>query len=342
VPIRGRLDGRGSDEGDLMSTTAMSAAEYYAHLLAKVEARDDLVHHRHTLAYATGSWDFYRIASRDIGADDKVVVVRATIHGDETAGALTVLNYLDELVDHAHERGVGLILYPLGNPSGFDLGIRYNADHHVGEGNNDFIRYVMEDGSIQSDLLDGKPFESWVYADDPDVDVDLPVEARLMLDLARRDPLGQLVAAFDLHQDHVTEGLPARTYQYAFGDLSRYAGIVARVHEVVPPLADFDMAAGFGEQIDEHGNVLPREPDNAVRSDHDGFIVRHDGTFSDFYQRIGVPHSIATETTGATPMEDACRVNWIWLTGVIDLVCAESGQDHANRSISPPNTTNPA
>jgi hypothetical protein len=321
-----------------MFTTSMPAAEYYTHLLAKVRARSDLVHQRHTLAYAVGSWDFYRIASRDIGPEDAVVVVRATIHGDETAGALTVLNYLDELVDHAHERGVRLILYPLGNPSGFDLGIRYNADHHMGEGNNDFIRYVMEDGSIQSDLLNGKPFQSWVYADDPRVHVDLPVEARLMLDLARRDPLEQVVAALDLHQDHVTEGLPARTYQYAFGDLSRYAGIVAQVHEVVPPLADFDIAGGFGEQIDEQGNVLPRDPDNAVRSDQDGFVVRYDGTFSDFYQRIGVPHSIATETTGATPMEDACRVNRIWLTGVIDLVSAE-GQDRANRSISPPNTT---
>jgi hypothetical protein len=318
--------GGASDEGDLMFTTAMPAADYYAHLLAKVEARADLVHERHTLGYAAGSWDFYRIASGDIGPDDKVMVVRATIHGDEVAGALTVLDYLDELVDHAHERGVRLILYPLGNPSGFDLGIRYNADHHMGEGNNDFIRYVMEDGSTQSDLLNGKPFKSWVFADDPSVDVDLPVEARLMLDLARRDPLEQVVAAFDLHQDHVTEGLPARTYQYAFGDLSRYAGIVARVREVVPPLADFDMAGGFGERIDEHGNVLPRDPDNAVRSDRDGFIVRYDGTFSDFYQRIGVPHSIATETTGATPMEDACRVNWIWLTGVIDLVAAGTEQ----------------
>jgi hypothetical protein len=306
-----------------MFTTAMPAAEYYAHLLAKVEARADLTYQRHTLAYRAGSWDFYRITSRHISADDKVVVVRATIHGDEVAGALTLLSYLDEIVDHAHGRGVRLILYPLGNPSGFDLGIRYNADHHMGDGNNDFIRYVMEDGSIGSDLLDGRPFKSWVYADDPGVDVDLPVEARLMLDLARQDPLEQVVAAFDLHQDHVTEGLPARTYQYAFGDLSRYAEIVARVHEVVRPLADFDMAGGFGEQIDEHGNVLPRDPDNAVRSDESGFIIRYDGTFSDFYQRIGVAHSIATETTGATPMEDACRVNLIWLTGVIDLVSVE-------------------
>lgn len=298
----------------------MPAAEYYRHLLAKVEARADLVSTEHTLEYQAGTWRFYRIASRDIGPEDKVVVVRATIHGDEIAGALTVLNYLDELVDHAHGHGVKLVLYPLGNPSGFDLGIRYNADHHTGEGNNDFLRYVMEDGSIRGELQPGERFATWVYVDDARVDADLPAETRLMLDLVRRDPLDQVVAAFDLHQDYLTEGVGACTYQYAFGDLDRYAGIVAKVADVVPPLADFDVSAGFGEQVDEHGNVLPREADNAERSDASGFIVRHDGTFSDFYHRLGVPHSIATETTGATPMADACLVNWIWLTGVIDLV----------------------
>ncbi|HEX6246311.1 MAG TPA: hypothetical protein VFZ64_00450 [Nocardioidaceae bacterium] len=307
-----------------MFTEAMPAAELHARLIAKVEARHDLVHSRHELAYRAGTWDLLRIASKDIGPDDPVVVVRATIHGDEIAGALTVLNYLDELVAHAHARGVKLVVYPLGNPSGFDLRVRYNADHHMGEGNNDFLRYVMEDGSVRGDLPVGVPFARWLWADDPDLGLDLPVETRLMLELVRKDPLQQVVAAFDLHQDYVTEGLGPCTYQYAFGDLDRYTEIVRRVHEVVPPLADVDVSAGFGEQIDEHGHLLPHEGETAMRSDDLGFIVRHDGTFSDFYQRMGVPHSIATETSGATPMADACLVNWIWLTGVIDLVSAES------------------
>lgn len=302
-----------------MFTTAMPAAEYYEHLLAKVTARTDLVHSVHRLDYRAGSWDFLRIASRDIGPDDRVMVIRGTIHGDEIAGALTVLNHLDEIVDHAHDRGVRLVIYPLGNPSGWDLGIRYNADHHMGEGNNDFLRYVTADGEVRSDLQSGGSFERWLMSDDPSLGIDLPLETRMMLDLVRTDPNDQVVAAFDLHQDYVTDGLAPCTYQYAFGDLDRYDEIVSRVHEVVPPLADFDMAGGFGEQIDEQGNVLPRDPDNAVRSDARGFIVRYDGTFSDYYQRIGVPHSIATETSGATPMEDACRVNLIWLTGVLDL-----------------------
>jgi hypothetical protein len=141
-----------------------------------------------------------------------------------------------------------------------------------------------------------------------------------MLSLVREDPNGQVVAAFDLHQDLVTDGLGPCAYHYAFGDLSRYDGIVARLREVVPPLAGFDMDAGFGEQIDDQGRLLPKTSAAPVRSDSNGFIVRYDGSFSDFYHRVGAAHSIATETSGATPVAQACLVNMIWMTGVMELV----------------------
>jgi hypothetical protein len=306
-----------------MFTTAMPAAQYYAQLLPKVDTRPDLVHASYPLVHRAGAWDFLRIASKDIGPEDKVMVARATIHGDEIAGALTVLNYLDELVDYAHSRGIKLILYPLGNPSGFERGTRYNVDHHVAAGNNDFLRYVMEDGSILSDLGAGKPFKTWTMADDPALGIDLPAESRLMLELVRRDPLPQIVGAFDLHQDVETEDLPAGAYHYAFGDLGRYSAIVARIAEVVTLLTGYDPDAGFDERVDEGGNLPPRDHEEALRSDENGFIVHYDASFSDFYQRIGVEHSLTTETTGGTSMEDACLVNWIWMTGVIDRVTAE-------------------
>ncbi len=306
-----------------MRATAMAAADYHAQLREKVIRRGDLVHDSHPLRYRAGDWELMRIASADIGPSDRVVVVRGTIHGDEVAGALTVLHHLDELVDRAHGLGLKVVVYPLGNPSGFERGIRYNADHHVGEGNNDFLRYVFEDGSVAGDLRGGRRFVRWLLADEPDLGVDLPLESRLMLSLVRQDPNDQVVAALDLHQDLVTEGLGPCAYHYSFGDLSRYDGIVARVRELVPPLAGFDVAAGFGERVDDEGRVLPKETELPARSDANGFIVRHDGTFSDFYQRIGVPHSVATETSGATPVDVACRVNLTWITGVMELVASE-------------------
>lgn len=300
----------------------MPAAQYDALLQAKVDARPDLLCTSHPLAYRAGTWELLRVASAEIGPHDRVMVVRATIHGDEVAGALTLLDHLDELVDHAHGRGVKLVLYPLGNPSGFERGLRYNADHHVGEGNNDFLRYRLEDGSIGSDLGAGRPYAGWTLADDPALGVDLPVESRLMLELVRQDPLDQVVAALDLHQDYIT-GLPPCAYHYAFGDLDRYRAIAARISDVVPLLAGFDMDAGFGEEVDEHGALVPRSDKPAMRSDDRGFIVRHDASFSDFYQHVGAAHSIAPETSGATPMDQAMLVNRIWFTGLVDLVASE-------------------
>ena len=301
-------------------TNTMQSQNYYDLLREKIDARHDLVYAEYPLEYKAGTWKFVRIASKEISSDDKVMVIRATIHGDEIAGALTILNYFDDLVNYAHHRHIKLILYPLGNPSGFENGLRYNIDHDKGEGNNDFLRYVMEDGSIESDLGTGKPFLTWKMADDAALHVDLPKEAKMMLELVRQDPVGQVVAALDLHQDYLTEDLPPCAYHYAFGDLHKYQTITEKIAQVVPLLKDFDMNAGFDEQIDDQGKVLRRSSGGGVRSDENGFIIRHDGSFSDFYYRSGAKHSVAPETSGETPLDKACLVNWIWLTGVIDLL----------------------
>lgn len=79
-----------------MYTTAMPSAQFHERLLATVDAREDLTVQRHELVYDTGTRDPLRIASADITPEDPVMVVRGTIHGDEIAGALTVLNYLDD------------------------------------------------------------------------------------------------------------------------------------------------------------------------------------------------------------------------------------------------------
>ena len=261
-----------------------------------------------------------RIASKTIGLADKVVVIRGTIHGDEMAGALTILNYFAELVDYAHGRGIKLIIYPLGNPSGFEKGIRYNADNDKGEGNNDFLRYEMADGSYEGDLGVGKPFKRWLMSDAPELAIHLPLEAKVIQELVRKDPLDQVVAAIDLHQDYLTEGLPPCAYHYAYGDLSPLRPIADKIALVVPLLKYFDVDAGYGEQIDERGRDVPTVAGGGILSDENGFIIRHDGTFSDFFYRRGAKYSVTTETSGAMLIETACLVNWSWIRGIIDLL----------------------
>lgn len=67
-----------------------------------------------------------------------------------------------------------------------------------------------------------------------------------------------------------------------------------------------------------------------VKSDANGFIVRHDGSLTDLLWRIGVRHCITVETTGATSLDRACAVNLAWIFGISDIVKKERD---ARRSI---------
>src|SRR3954447_13566341 len=87
------------------------------------------------------------------------LVITAGFHGDETAGPLTLLEHLPEIVAHARRREVRLRIYPLLNPSGFTDGTRYNRSQE--QPNNDFIRYEIEPGQVRDMLPAGMSFHRW-------------------------------------------------------------------------------------------------------------------------------------------------------------------------------------
>src|SRR3989304_8674602 len=78
-----------------------------------------IVVQHHTLDYAGGKYDFLRIASADINESDRVIIIRAGVHGEEISGPRTLARYLKEIFDFADRRGLKLVIYILGNPSGF-------------------------------------------------------------------------------------------------------------------------------------------------------------------------------------------------------------------------------
>jgi hypothetical protein len=110
----------------------------------------------------------------------------------------------------------------LGNPSGFENGLRYNIDGNVGQGgNNDFLRYELSDGRVVDDRVGGDEFERWCWSSDKRLGITLPAETQLMHKLLKQDPLQQISACIDLHQDYnISESGPA-AYHYAFVDLER-------------------------------------------------------------------------------------------------------------------------
>ena len=278
---------------------------YYEELKKLAAKRRDIRIERHRIEDDAG-YDFYRIVSRGAGPNDRFMLIRAGIHGDEVAGPLTLIRYFNRIFDYAHKRGVNLIVYPLGNPSGYDARQRYNTDEGEGPGaNNDFVRYELDNGNRVDDIRRGAKFKRWYWSSDHRLQLNLPAETRLMHHLLRRDPLEYIVAALDLHQDNISRIDKAAAYHYAFGDLPIYGRIVEAIRKTVPVLAHKVISAGQA---------------SGMRTDKDGFIVRHDGTLGDLLYRLGVAYPVTAETTANTPIDTACRVNWLWIKGLLDLV----------------------
>jgi len=284
---------------------------YYKKLFDEVKKIKDLKTETHNLKYKNGKFKFVRIFPKKINKKDRIFFISAGIHGNEVSGPITILKHLQRIYDYAKKSGLKLIIYPLLNPSGFEINYRYNIDRDKGVfGNNDFIRYELEGGRIVDDLRDKNEFKKWYWSSDKRFNIRLPEEVKLAHGLLKKEPLKQVVAALDLHQDYITSTRVTATYAYAFGNLKKYAKIVDKLRKTIPVFENKLIGAGYSVS----------NPEDYLRSDKNGIINRHDGSITDLLYRLGAKHSITVETTGRTPIEVACMVNLVWITGVMDLI----------------------
>ncbi|HRY36497.1 MAG TPA: succinylglutamate desuccinylase/aspartoacylase family protein [Candidatus Magasanikbacteria bacterium] len=271
------------------------------------------------MVYKNGTFPFLRIASREIKSEDPILFITAGIHGEETAGPLTILNQLGEIFRYAKKNKIKLIIYPLCNPSGFSQMTRYNIDESEGDlGNNDFLRYEMADGTFLDDIKNSNNYKAWHWSSD--ISKNLPLETKTMHRLLKKEPLLQVKALLDIHQDYISDSIPA-AYHYSFGKLSVYSKIINGVKNIVPLYKNKLIDAGFCE-VDTNGD-RSQCLEKAMMSDKNGFIVRHDGTLPDLFYRFGVPYSVTIETMGSTSLQEAMKVNMIWIKGLIDLITYE-------------------
>lgn len=223
------------------------------------------------------------------------VLVTAGFHGDEKAGPLTLLEHVPEIVRYAADRGVGIVVYPCVNPSGFQAHTRYNMSGE--RPNNDFLRYEVTPGVWVGELKDGQPHLRCAPAVDG-----LPKETAALARALDSEELPH--AALDLHQDNFIHG--PQFYAYVFGDRSAYRPLLTRSGALLPVLRSSIVDSGH-------------EPGTDVRSDEEGCIVCHDGSITDRFHRAGVPYAAAIETTTETPWPIADEINLIWIRGFIDL-----------------------
>jgi predicted deacylase len=219
---------------------------------------------------------------------ERVCTITAGFHGEEPAGPLTLLEHLPEVLEHARMRNVGLRIYPNLNPSGFEVGTRYNKSGE--QPNNDFLRYEIAPGVWVGELQPGQAFLRWELFQQG------PKETRALRSDLQAQPAPH--AALDIHQDRYIEG--ALTYAYVFGPASAYEPLIERSSEHLSVARDL--------QVDTHH-----------RTDPAGLIVAHDGSITDYFWRRGVPYCAALETTTHTPMAACHRVNLVWIHGFIEL-----------------------
>ncbi len=216
------------------------------------------------------------------------LVITSGFHGEEPAGPLTLAESFAEIVAYARARDVGLRVYPCINPSGFEVGTRYNRSGE--KPNNDFLRYEVAPGTWKGELARGESFLRWELYDGG------PKETRAVRADIVRFPAP--AAALDIHQDNYLS--VAATYAYTFGDAAAYRPLM--------------------EAAASHASVIRNQKvDENHHTDGDGLIVSHDGSVTDYFTRQGVPYTAALETTTRTPLASSHAVNLIWIRGFIDL-----------------------
>ncbi len=220
------------------------------------------------------------------------LVVTAGFHGEEPAGPLTLLEHAPEIVAYAAERDVALWVYPCINPSGFEVGSRYNTSGE--KPNNDFLRYEVGPGAWKGELLPGEAFDRCALYHGG------PKETRAIRDeLDRNAPLPY--AALDIHQDRY---LPEpHVYAYVMGDRAPYRPLMAASEAHASIARDY-------------------KADEAHTTGPFGMVIANDGSVTDYYWRRGVRYVATLETTTSNPPEACDAINLIWIKGFIDFVAA--------------------
>jgi len=232
--------------------------------------------------------------------------VSATMHGEEDAGTLSVIENFDRIFNRAKERSVGVILYPCTNASGFNARSRYNE---LGQRPNNWFIVYSVNNRIVEDLRESDQFDAWMWASDPLLKIDLPLETALLHAELKVLPFERIKGMVDLHQDHFRTDL--KTYAYVFDRKREYARIMRQVEGLgIPILSNEPVESGYAPSL---------VAEDIPVTDKMGFVIRHDGSLQDLFHRKGVPYTVTVETTGPVPLEKAMEANYVWIDGIMGL-----------------------
>jgi hypothetical protein len=282
----------------------MAVAKYMRRIRTKAALLGLRFEQRGTLKYSK-PFPFVRITSRGIAPGDKILLVRAGVHGEEVAGPLSILHHLRQIKSLADWHGVKLVIYPMANPSGFEAGHRWNERRIIGNG-DDWLRY-RNDKTGEYEYNDKADVgQKWKDTSEVNPEAALSQEVQAFRKEIASLPMKQVRGVLDLHQDY---WMPKKNrapayYCYVHGPKTPYTPIIAELKRILPPLVD-TISTGF------------TQPDE---SDKNGIVLRYDGGLPDYCWRHGVPYCIVSETTGSTPLDKAEKINLVWIKGLLELI----------------------
>ncbi len=285
------------------------------------------------MGYPRTSYQRMEISSRNLETFPSVLDARVGPHGEERYAVMAFALSAPEVIDYAHENGVGVRLSVADNPYGLEVCNRYSPDYYRRNshrkkkfcGTNDAVRFQLSDGKW-TDVIEGgresaKKIKKWVLTDEIEtlsLEAQLPITRlrALMLD-GTLDFKRQRIVHFDPHEDHIAhedhnekaaDGLPGYgCYFGGFGRVKDYAQIVEKIETEaeVPVLKNRKIDTGDG---------------GFGWSNTVGQIYKYDGTLANAYFLLGAKDAITLDFREEVKTLQMKVAMGIFMRGLIDMV----------------------
>lgn len=292
----------------------MKHTTYRKLLEQKLKKRNDITIKYQTLHY--WFWN-YKIGTITSKKSKKTLYIRAGIHGEEIWWPLSILWAINQIINYANKKSVGLIIHPLANPVGFENRTRYSdAKNPPKNGNNNVIIYKLPNGKYCDDLRE-KDISKKRYRSN-EKDKNLPLESLFAIKELQKNIINQnIIGVLDIHQDYITPTKESFAYQYGFGNTEIYNPIIQIIKKNCKLYPRKAINAWFQNKTI---NKKTTSRGKWIIPDKNWRIIRHDWTLWAAAYKLWIPYNITCETTWATPYKIVKKIHTLWIKWLIDMI----------------------
>lgn len=255
----------------------------YYQTLEETAKQKNLIVNYYPLKYGERIYQLMVLESEKLERFEKILFLRAGIHGTEPEGPEFLKTNLQKIVNYVHQRKIGLIIIPVGNPSGLEAGTEYNV---LGQKENNChvktkrINYPVPEETKLMDWL----LVQWLKKENR------PIRG---------------VIDFHSETDPVSPPSKEGTYCYVNKKDKKFLAIIKKIAQFAPVLKNTEVV-NFGSA-------------KAV-TDENGLVVFADGSLTDYLSSQGVDRCLVPEVMAGMNMKQVSKIYWTWLAGVVEIL----------------------